>query len=111
MAWAMNNITNAQEISKGLPKDGLASLIDTELYVKWYEAVEKAIEVLFEGVGITISSEKDPITGRHRYHEAILGRYEKSAIRTEDSWAKVWHTTAFEMRRPFAISSEGKIQC
>jgi hypothetical protein len=111
MAWARNNITNAQEISKGLPKDGLASLIDSELDVKWYEAVEKAIEVLFEGVGITISSEKDPITGRHRYHEAILEKIREVGNPYRGFLGQGVAHDCLRDARPFAISSEGKIQC
>ena len=39
----------------------------------WYEAVAKMIEVLLEGVGITINAMRDPpTTGWHRYHEALL---------------------------------------
>lgn len=43
-----------------------------ELFVQWYEQVERLIQVYLKAVGIIINKRRHPMNGAHRYHEEIL---------------------------------------
>ncbi|KAK4693231.1 hypothetical protein P7C71_g4128, partial [Lecanoromycetidae sp. Uapishka_2] len=82
-------IDDVQTRSASFTKKGMSLSPDAgECYVSWYKAVEKSIEAFFEATGVTFDAGHDDITGRHRYHEAVLEELRKITNPFHDALGK-----------------------